>query len=249
MPSEPRPNGGASGFIWAANAREPDDAAQPPTSLMAVYRLAQARDSSYAVARAAWAAAQEKIPQGRALLLPEVTVSANTNFNDREIAFRNDTDANDRFNTRAYSVAMTQPILRLQSRAQYAQGQLIARQADAQVAGAANDLMLRVAQAYFDVLLAQDALDVLSAQKTAVDGQLAYAKLNYDVGVAVSTDVHEAQSRYDLISSQEIVATQRAFREAPRAERDHRHGAGASRRRRPALPARAAAAERSQSSG
>lgn len=210
---------GAPGVYSRGKAATPDQPAPrrvegaplQRADLLGVYQLALARDSIYATARSAWAAAQEKIPQGRALLLPELSASANVNHNDREIAFRNNTNANDRFNSGAYNIAVTQPIFRMQNLTQYAQAKLIAQQADAQVAASANDLVLRVSQAYFDVLLTQDAVEVAEALKTAIGRQLSFAKLNFDLGVAVSTDVHEAQARYDLVASQEIAARNELF--------------------------------------
>ena len=72
--------------------------------------------------------------------------------------------------------------------------------------GAPYDLAVRSAQAYFDVLTAQDTLALVSAQKAATSEQLAQAKRNFEVGTATITDTHEAQSRYDLIVAQEIAA-------------------------------------------
>ena len=69
------------------------------------------------------------------------------------------------------------------------------------------DLLLRVSQAYFDVLAAQDAISFIQAQKLAITEQLASAKRNFEVGTATITDTHEAQARYDLILAQEIAAT------------------------------------------
>src|SRR5687768_5100323 len=95
----------------------------PAADLVEVFRLAQSRDPVYATARAAWAAVQEKVPQGRALLLPAISATANTNYNDRDIDFRNGTSAPGRFNSNGYTVALTQPIYRLQSNVQYSQAQ------------------------------------------------------------------------------------------------------------------------------
>ena len=79
-------------------------------------------------------------------------------------------------------------------------------QADAQLAAAAQDLILRVAQTYFEVLNAQDTVAFAEAQKTAIGQQLEQAKRNFEVGIATITDTHEAQARYDLTLSQEITA-------------------------------------------
>jgi outer membrane protein len=65
---------------------------------------------------------------------------------------------------------------------------------------------VRVSQAYFDVLAAQDSLTFVQAQKTAVAEQLASAKRNFEVGISTITDTREAQARYDLVLAQEIAA-------------------------------------------
>ena len=65
---------------------------------------------------------------------------------------------------------------------------------------------MRVAQAYFDVLAAQDALATTRTSKVAINEQLASAKRNFEVGTATITDTREAQARYDLATAQEIAA-------------------------------------------
>ena len=77
-------------------------------------------------------------------------------------------------------------------------------QAEAILAGAQQDLMLRVAQAYFDVLLAQDNVALSETQKTAISEQLAQAKRNFEVGTATIVDTLEAQARYDQSVAKEI---------------------------------------------
>jgi outer membrane protein len=71
---------------------------------------------------------------------------------------------------------------------------------------AEQDLILRVALAYFDVLAAQDALTTTRANKTAITEQLASAKRNFEVGTTTITDTREAQARFDLASAAEIAA-------------------------------------------
>ena len=66
--------------------------------------------------------------------------------------------------------------------------------------------MTRVAQGYFDVLLARPNLTTIRSQKTAVAEQLEQAKRNFIVGTATITDSREAQARYDLVIAQEIAA-------------------------------------------
>jgi len=176
--------------------------------LLDVFRQAQNADATYAGARATWAASQERIPQGRAGLLPLASVSTSAQYNDRTTRFRDNITpaATGSFGSTAVSLSVTQPIYRRQNRIVYEQALTQVEQADAQLALAAQDLILRVAQAYFDVLLAYDNVALAQAQKTAIGQQLEQAKRNFDVGTATITDTHEAQARYDLTTAQEIAA-------------------------------------------
>jgi outer membrane protein len=187
-------------FLFSSTAAAAD--------LLEIFRLARSADAVYAAARSSWAAAQEKLPQGRAGLLPTVTLSASTQWNDREITFRSAAipPSAAQFNSNALTLALTQPIYRRQNLVVLEQAQTQLAQADAQLALAAQDLILRVAQAYFDVLLAQDNVAFAAAQKLAIGEQLAQAKRNFEVGTATITDQHEAQARYDLTVAQEIAA-------------------------------------------
>src|SRR5436190_11906726 len=178
-------------------------------SLLEVFRDARTYDAQYASARYALQAGIEKLPQGRALILPTLNRSANTlgsrfdanSHNDAIIpSFKRD------FSQSALTLTFTQPVYRPQNWLQYEQGELQVRQAEAVFGQAAQDLILRVAQAYFDVLAAQDTLALVRAQKAAISEQLAQAKRNFEVGTATITDTHEAQARYDLSVSQEIAA-------------------------------------------
>lgn len=176
--------------------------------LLDIYRAALASDPVYSAARASWSAAQEKLPQSRAGLLPQASLSASTQHNDRDLNFRDSTQPGSRsqFNSNSASVSITQPIYRQQNFAAYEQGKTQVVLADAQLAAAGQDLILRVAQAYFDVLLARDSVAFAESQKTAIGQQLEQAKRNFEVGNATITDTHEAQARYDLVTAQEIAA-------------------------------------------
>ena len=178
-------------------------------SLLEVFRDARTYDAQYASARYALQAGIEKLPQGRALILPTLNLSANTlgsrfdaNSHNEAIipSFRRD------FSQSGLTLTFTQPVFRPQNWLQYEQGELQVRQAEAVFGQAAQDLILRVAQAYFDVLAAQDTLALVRAQKAAISEQLAQAKRNFEVGTATITDTHEAQARYDLTVAQEIQA-------------------------------------------
>ena len=177
--------------------------------LLQVYRDAQRYDAVYGAARFSLEAGRERIPQGRALLLPTVNLTANAAAVRIEQESENQLIAPDFVRsptTRGYTLTLTQPIYRPQNLLQRDQADYQARQAEATFAQASQDLTVRTAQAYFDVLAASDTLTLVGAQKAAISEQLAQAKRTFEVGTATITDTHEAQARYDLIVAQEIAA-------------------------------------------
>ena len=179
----------------------------PAADLISIYREAQTADAVYAGARASYMAGQEKLPQGLSGILPAVTLSANTQYNDRDLQFRSGAPASAaRYNSNSLNVTATQPLFRLQNWITYEQAKNQVSQAEAAFLQVAQDLIVRVAQAYFDVLLAGDNVALAAAQKTAFSEQLAQAKRNFEVGTATITDANDAQARHDLAASQEIAA-------------------------------------------
>jgi outer membrane protein len=177
--------------------------------LMQVYREAQGYDAVYAAARHNLEAGRERLPQGRALLLPTLNVTGNAVRNRTEIDSRDPliVPSTTRYPESAgYTLTFNQPLFRLQNWYQYRQADWQVRQAEATFSQAYQDLILRVAQAYFDVLAQVDNLALVRAQKEATGEQLAQAKRNFEVGTATITDTHEAQARFDLIGAQEIAA-------------------------------------------
>jgi outer membrane protein len=176
--------------------------------LLAVYREASLQDAVYAAAKAQYIAAQERLPQGRALLLPNVNFGAGANYNNLDIEYQNSTFASGKrdFHDYNYGVTVTQPLYRSENALTFEQAKIQVRQAQTQFAAAAQELMTRVAQAYFDVLLARANLSTIESQKIAVAEQLEQAKRNFVVGTATITDSREAQARYDLVVAQELAA-------------------------------------------
>jgi len=170
-----------------------------------VYRDALAYDAALASARASREAGLEKLPQGRALLLPSLSVTGNTTWNDLTLKHLNP-DVSRGYNSNGWQAQLTQPLFRWQNWVQYKQGELQTTLSEAQYQLARQDLTLRAAQAYFDVLTAQDTLAAVSALYDANTQQLALAKKSFEVGTVTITDVHEAQSRADLSSAQVIAA-------------------------------------------
>lgn len=98
------------------------------------------------------------------------------------------------------------PLYRPVSNAQLEQSKLLVSQAEIQLQAAKSDMLVRVAQAYFDVVIAEENIIAISAQKRATVEQLASAKHNFEVGTTTITDTHEAQARFDLVKAQEINA-------------------------------------------
>jgi outer membrane protein len=177
--------------------------------LIQVYQQALANDASYASARASAAAGRERITQGRAGLLPSVGVSGDITKSNNDFTSWNNAPAlggGTNLRTNQIQVTLQQPLFHWDRWETYQQSKLAQAISEAQFAQAQQDLITRVAQAYFDVLAAQDTLESTRAQKVAVTEQLASAKRNFEVGTQTITDTHEAQAAYDLVVSQEIAA-------------------------------------------
>jgi outer membrane protein len=179
--------------------------------LLQTFHAAQANDPVFAAARAQQQASLEKLPQGRSQLMPTINFSANTAYNSLTTDYNPIfppllTNATVQYNSNGYGLTLVQPLFRAQNWLSYTESELQAAQAGMQFRIAEQDLILRVAKAYFDVLIAQDSVQLAETQKAAISEQLAQAKRNFEVGTATVTDTLEAQARYDLTASQEIAA-------------------------------------------
>lgn len=183
----------AGWLLWAAGAQAAD--------LVGIYRQAQASDARFAAASAQREAGQEKRVQARAGLLPSLSAGASTQWNSGR---NNAVDLG--YNSNGWTLQLTQPLFRWQNWIQARQGTLQAALADLQFEVARQELALRVAEAYFDVLNAQDALAAVRQLGQAAAQQLALARASFEVGTVTVTDVHEAQSRFDLAMAQQIAA-------------------------------------------
>jgi outer membrane protein len=182
-----------AGFLVTGSAGAAD--------LLEVYRKALTHDAQYLAARATLDAGREKLPQGKSALMPNVSMTANTTYNDIDF-----TGVNRSYRSSGYTVTLAQPLFRWQNWVGYNQAQLQVAQAESTFAQAGQDLALRVAQAYFDVLTAEAGLEAIKAQKLAISRQLDLAKKTFEVGTSTITDTHEAQSRFDLVTAQQLAA-------------------------------------------
>jgi outer membrane protein len=190
-----------TGLLFATSANAED--------LIQLYREARTTDPTLASARSAWQATQEKVPQAQAGLLPSVAVSGSATYTIPDATTQalgqipKAVQSNSNITLNA-SVSASQPLYRRQNTIVLDQAKTQVDQSRYVLQSADQDLAVRLAQAYFDVLLAQDTLVFVGAQKAATAESLAQAKRNFEVGTATITDTNEAQARYDQIVAQEI---------------------------------------------
>jgi outer membrane protein len=186
------------------------------SDLLAVYRLAQGNDPGFESAYYAYEAAREKLPQARAGLLPVVSLTGSDNANKASSQYTNTPFVNRDVHAWTWTVQLTQPLIRVQNLFAYGEAKSLVEAATAQYILAEQNLILHVTQAYFEVMVAKESIDVADGQEKAAGEQLALAKRGYATGVNAVTDVHEAQARADLARSQRIAAINEM--EAKRAE-------------------------------
>ena len=171
--------------------------------LQAAWDAALGYDASHSAAAYQRLAAQENIPQARAALLPQVSLNGSY---QRNHPIKPDADSN---NSYGYSVQATQTLFDASKYADYKQGKLAAKLADAQFDLSEQQLLLNVSQAYFDVLTAYDLISASKASKKLYQRQLEQAKTMFDVGAATIVDTHEAQAGLDNAQVQVLNAEQK----------------------------------------
>jgi outer membrane protein len=174
------------------------------SDLLQIYKEALVNDAQFSSARAAKLAGQERSVQGRSSLLPNVGLSAGVTKTHSEFDPDVGPTSTSNSTARSMTLSLSQSLFNMATWENYEQSKLAVIGSDLQFSAAQQDLMLRVSQAYFDVLAAQNTLKTLQAQKVAVAEQLASAKRNFEVGTQTITDTHEAQSQFDLITAQEL---------------------------------------------
>ncbi len=167
-------------------------------SLVDLYAAARDFDASYQSAKAQNDANLYKADQAMALVLPKVGINATWSAGLAQ--------ADRTFNNNSMTLDASQGLYRPADDASYAQSRKAVQQAASALQTAEQELILRLSQAYFDVLASTDSLEFVKAQKVAVQEQLAAAKRNFEVGTSTITDAREAQARFDLVLAQEIAA-------------------------------------------
>lgn len=175
-------------------------------SLVDLYGAARGYDAAYQAAKAQFDATLYKADQARALWLPKVGLATNVTRTNYESGLTSPR-ADSTFGTQTATLSASQALYRPADDATYAQSLKGSAQATAALKAAEQDLIVRLSQAYFDVLASTDSLAFVKAQKAAVQEQLASAKRNFEVGTSTITDTREAQARFDLVIAQEIAAS------------------------------------------
>jgi outer membrane protein len=177
-----------SGTSFLANAE----------SLAEIYNQAKDSDPTLLKSAAQRDAAFEAITSTRSSLLPQINLTAG-------YSFRNDTSDTNSQQLRA-DLGFSQELYNRSSWISLDTAEKTARQADSSLAAQQQALILRTATAYFEVLRAQDTLELVRSEKTAVARQLDQMKQRFEVGLSAITDVHEAQAQYDSVLASEVSA-------------------------------------------
>lgn len=171
-------------------------------SLVDLYNAARNYDATFQSARSNADATRYRAEQAKAGILPSAALTASANRTNTELVSK----AEQAYGSQTVTLGASQPLYRPANWATYEQGKKQVALAELQLAAAEQDLIVRVSQAYFDVLAATDTLNYLRSLKTATSEQLASAKRNFEVGTSTITDSREAQARYDLVIAQELAA-------------------------------------------
>jgi outer membrane protein len=172
------------------------------TDLMDVYHAALTHDAVYQAAVSTRLAMHEALPLSIAALLPSITAQANVSSKNQPI----NTIFNPPIMNQGYGVSLSQPLLNVGSWIQVQQATYVSKKADAVLGAAAQSLIYRVANAYFQVLLAQDTLRFAQAEKAANAQKLDQAQKRVRVGLDAITAVYEAKAAYDSAVAAEITA-------------------------------------------
>lgn len=187
-------------------------------TLNQVYQQALQNDHQYRAAQAAYEANRQSKAINRAGLLPQI--SGQLQWDDREANTSGEGDSfvngvftrdapidntNDTV-TKGYSITLTQPLFDLNAWHSYKKGQLDEKVAEAQLRADQQDLIIRTAEAYFDVLRSVDDLETTRAEENALSHSLEQTRKRFEVGLTAITDVHEAQAAYDSTLAERLLA-------------------------------------------
>ena len=169
-------------------------------SLLDIYNDALENDPQYKSAEFSYLSGKEIKVQGRAALLPSITITAQTNWNEY---YQGGTLRN-QYNNFSSSARLTQPLIRLDAWFKYRQSKFLTDAAEADFAYSQQALIVRTAELYFNVLRAIDNLNASKSEEKAIKKQLDQSQQRYEVGLSAITEVHEAQLAFDLSMASRI---------------------------------------------
>lgn len=175
-------------------------------NLVQVYKLAARNDAQIRSAKATRDSVLESRPQAMASLLPTISLSADANRVHADILSSTSGGSSNSYNSSSLGLNLALPVYRRELWVQLDQADDLIAQAEAKYAAAEQDLIVRTAQAYFDILSAKDSLEFAKAETAAIARQLDQAKQRFDVGLIAITAVHEAQAAYDQSRADLILA-------------------------------------------
>jgi len=174
--------------------------------LMGVYRIAAEYDARLRAAGAVRDAQYQARPLALSGLLPQIGVTGDLAYQDQRVQNSSLGSPSADYNSGRLSLGLVQPLYRRDRMVRLKQADWQLEQADADYVTSEQDLMYRVATAYFSVLGAQEGVTFVRAEKKAIERQLDQAQQRFEVGLIAITGVHEAQARYDQARTDEIVA-------------------------------------------
>ena len=177
-----------------------------------VYQAALEQDASIRASRAAADSGRERLPQARAGLMPQVSANAGRNFNDLNSTSPNIlgelTTTNDKYFSDTKAVQLRQPLVNMQRWQQFEQAKFLVAESEATLDRDLQNLVVRVAGAYFEFLMADEQLELVLAQKKMYTALVDAAKKGLAAGSGTRTDIDDAQARLDMASAQELEARQ-----------------------------------------
>ncbi|MBA6340805.1 outer membrane channel protein TolC [Colwellia sp. MB02u-10] len=185
--------------------------------LLSVYQQAQASDPVVLRAHAQYLATEEGIEQARSVLLPQVYGSASYTESESEFIPTSDTGQSsgllltNKSDTTSYGINLDMELYNHSTWLKLDNAKKVAHQSDVSYQLAKQDLIVRVTQAYFQVLSSKDDLEFSKAEKAAIERQLEQTKQRFSVGLTAITDVHEAQAQYDNAVTSEIRSENQVF--------------------------------------
>ena len=180
--------------------------------LKQVYQAALEQDANIRASRAAADSGRERLPQARAGLLPQVSASAGRNNNNLDTTapniLGNPTTTNDQYFSDNRTLQVRQPLINMQRWLQFQQAKSVVEEVEANLDRDLQNLVVRVAGAYFETLMADEQLDLVLAQKKTYTALVDAAQKGFAAGSGTRTDIDDAKARLDMATAQELEARQ-----------------------------------------